>query len=222
MAIVTDEIKDQLRERFKESLAESVALTLYTRPGVESTLIVLPSGTGCQTCAPFREIADALVETSSGLITLTVIEDHPGDVPVLEVSPPGGTARIAFRGLPAGYEFSTLLDAVERVSSSGHELSPQTVAALGSLDTDVDLQVFVTPTCPYCPSAASMANRLALASDRIHASTVAANEYPELSERFGVRGVPQTVVNSSGSFVGALPEDAFVAEVLKNAGVPAA
>lgn len=222
MAIVPEELKDQLRERFRSSLAEPVELTLYTRPGAASTVIVLPDGPGCETCAPFREIADALVETSSGSITLRVVDDHPGDVPVLEVARPGDAARVKFSGLPAGYEFSTLLDAIERVSTAKHELSPATVTALGTLDKDVELQVFVTPTCPYCPSAASMANRLALASDRIHASTVAANEFPELSERFGVRGVPHTVVNASGSFVGALPEEAFLAEVLRHAGAAAA
>jgi hypothetical protein len=65
----------------------------------------------------------------------------------------------------------------------------------------------------------SLANRMAMASDRVRALTVEANEFPELSHRFGVQGVPRTVINRSGAFVGALPEPQFVETTLKLAGV---
>lgn len=65
----------------------------------------------------------------------------------------------------------------------------------------------------------SLANRMAIASDRVRALAVEANEFPELSRRFGVQGVPRTVVNRSGAFVGALPEDDFVEATLRLAGV---
>ena len=67
----------------------------------------------------------------------------------------------------------------------------------------------------------SLANRMALASPKVSARTVEATEFPELSRRFGVQGVPRTVVNEEGAFVGALPEAQFVASVLQLAGVPA-
>lgn len=65
----------------------------------------------------------------------------------------------------------------------------------------------------------SLANRMAIASPHVRALTVEANEFPELSRQFGVQGVPRTVVNRSGAFVGALPEDQFVAASLQIAGV---
>jgi predicted DsbA family dithiol-disulfide isomerase len=66
----------------------------------------------------------------------------------------------------------------------------------------------------------SLANRMALASPLVSARTIEANEFPELSRRFGVQGVPRTVVNEDGAFVGALPEAEFVEAVLQLAGVP--
>jgi predicted DsbA family dithiol-disulfide isomerase len=65
----------------------------------------------------------------------------------------------------------------------------------------------------------SLANRMALASAQLTAVTVEANEFPALSQRHGVQGVPRTVVNGSGAFVGALPEEQFVKAVLELAGV---
>lgn len=65
----------------------------------------------------------------------------------------------------------------------------------------------------------SLANRMALASPMVTARTIEANEFPDLSRRFEVQGVPRTVVNESGAFVGALPEANFVDAVLQLAGV---
>lgn len=217
MAIVNDELKAELRSRFAEALTGDVELRLVVRPGsAASGLLVLPGTVECESCGPLREVAEALADVSEH-ITLVVAERGEGEAPVLEIARPGEPARVTFKGFPGGYEFGTLIDAIERVSKRESSLSADTLAALGSLESDVELMVFVTPTCPYCPSAASMANRLALASARITATTVEANEFAELSARFGVRGVPQTVVNQKGVFVGALPEDAFVEQVLRHA-----
>lgn len=67
----------------------------------------------------------------------------------------------------------------------------------------------------------SLANRMAVASPNVNARTIEASEFPDLSRRFGVQGVPRTVVNEEGAFVGALPEAQFVAAVLELAGVSA-
>jgi hypothetical protein len=65
----------------------------------------------------------------------------------------------------------------------------------------------------------SLANRMALASELVTARTIEAGEFPDLSRDYGVHGVPRTVVNRQGAFVGALPEPHFVAAVLQLAGV---
>ena len=65
----------------------------------------------------------------------------------------------------------------------------------------------------------SLADRMAIASPRISALTVEATEFPELAREFYVQGVPRTVVNRGGAFVGALPEQQFVASVLDLAGM---
>jgi glutaredoxin-like protein len=135
-------------------------------------------------------------------------------VPSLSVGQPGEAARITFQGLPAGYEFATLLDAVERTSAGEPGLSLEMSERLAGLEAEVEVMVFVTPTCPYCPGAASMANRMAIASPKVRALVVEANEYPDLAQRYQVQGVPRTVVNRSGAFVGALPEGQFIESVL--------
>ena len=62
---------------------------------------------------------------------------------------------------------------------------------------------------------------MALASPNVRALNVEANEFPQLSNQFRVRGVPHTVINRRAAFVGALPEPDFVAATLEGAGIPA-
>lgn len=53
---------------------------------------------------------------------------------------------IRFLGIPTGYEFSNLLDAILLASTGEPSLSEETKAALAGLTSDVHIQVFSTPT----------------------------------------------------------------------------
>jgi hypothetical protein len=68
-----------------------------------------------------------------------------------------------------------------------------------------------------------LAHQMAIESPMIQAEMVEANEFPELSNRYHVSGVPQTTINmGAGTLVGGAPEEKLVAEILsvlkKNSG----
>lgn len=149
MAILTDQVKRQVQDRFAEQLSGPVQLTLYTRPGTGR--LILPSGMGCRTCDDARQLVDDLKDAAPDLINLEVIdvsvqETDVREVPTLTLAFPGEAPRIRWLGFPAGYEFATVVDAVERVSSGAHGLTAATVEALGALTEPVDVMVFATPT----------------------------------------------------------------------------
>lgn len=127
---------------------------------------------------------------------------------------PGTNVR--FVGMPGGYEFSTLIADIVDVSKGRTDLSPAARAAVQAIDTPVHIQVFVTPNCPYCPRVARMAHHLAMENPLIVADVIGANEFQALSERYGVRTVPKTIINNRIEFVGSLPE-AKVVEALQKA-----
>jgi glutaredoxin-like protein len=123
--------------------------------------------------------------------------------------------RIRFLGAPAGYEFMSLIEAVILAGTNDSGLTPDSRALVAEyVTTPLDIQVFVTPTCPHCPRAVTLAHRLAVESPLITASCVEATEFMDLSRRFRVTGVPKTVVNGSIEILGALPEDQFVRTVV--------
>lgn len=121
---------------------------------------------------------------------------------------------IRYKGLPAGHEFASLVNDLLLVSRRDSNLNEETRQFLRDLKEPVHLQVFVTPTCPYCPRAVVLAHQMALESPWVEAVMVEAMEFPELADRFNVSGVPQTTINmGAGTVIGAVPEDHMVNEI---------
>lgn len=129
--------------------------------------------------------------------------------------------RMRFFGAPAGYEFMSLVEAVILAGTDESGLSDASKALVAEHVTGpIDIKVFVTPTCPHCPRAVTLANRLAAESPHIRAVCVEATEFTELSHRYRVTGVPKTVVNDTVEIMGAVPEDEFVRSAVVPPGAP--
>jgi len=124
---------------------------------------------------------------------------------------------VRFYGRVEGYEFGTLVDAILTVSRGESGLSDETREALAALESDVRIQVFSTPTCPYCPMAVKLAYQFAMESEHIRADGVEVTGYPDLARRYRISGVPKTVIGESEEFVGAQPE-ATLLEHVQRAG----
>jgi predicted DsbA family dithiol-disulfide isomerase len=60
-----------------------------------------------------------------------------------------------------------------------------------------------------------LAQHMAIASDRVTATVIEANEFPELSRAYQVSGVPKVVINDRVEMVGAYPEPQFLEAVLQ-------
>lgn len=181
----------------------------------------------CSTCGPaedfYREIAGLSDKIKLEVYNRVTDTDKAAaygisEIPAAVIEGPNG-ARIKFLGIPAGYEFVSLLEAFKNSAAPAQELKPETLAALGGVAAPVNIKVFVTPTCPYCPSAVVLAHKFALASGHIKAEMVEATEFPALAEKYGVEGVPQIVVNETVKLVGAQPEAELLKAVLAAAAV---
>ena len=136
-------------------------------------------------------------------------------IPTIVLLKAGQDTRIRFLGAPAGYEFMSLIEAVILAGTNDSGLTPESRTLVAKhVTTPLHIQVFVTPTCPHCPRAVTLAHRLAVESPLITASCVEATEFMDLSRRFRVTGVPKTIVNDSIEILGALPEDQFVRTVV--------
>jgi len=113
------------------------------------------------------------------------------------------------------------------------DLRPEIVEEIENIDHPVHLQVFVTPTCPYCPRAVLNAFKFANLNENITADMIEATEFQELSMQYQIQGVPKTIINDDWieeeddgeilrypkwSVVGAVPESALLEKIKEALG----
>ena len=137
------------------------------------------------------------------------IESHPAIV--IEGK---GKGLIRFYGIPSGYEFGSLIESIIMSGTNkGSDLDSALVEEIEAIDKPLHLQVFVTPTCPYCPTAVLTAFKLAMLNENITADMVEATEFQELSMKYNVQGVPKTVINDNWDVVGGVPPQTVMEKV---------
>jgi glutaredoxin-like protein len=150
MAIISPEDRQTLQTLFAQELQDGVNITYFTQR--ESVLII--PGQECSYCKETRELLEELADISDKL-HLT-IKDFVRDeqeaqnlgithIPAFILQ--GHTkGAVRYFGIPAGYEFSTLIEDLIDVSKGTTNLSDKTREALAEVDQDIHIQVFVTPT----------------------------------------------------------------------------
>jgi glutaredoxin-like protein len=137
-------------------------------------------------------------------------------VPGIALLRDGADTRMRFLGAPAGYEFSSLVEAILLAGTDDSGLTDDSKQVIAEKVTGpLDIKVFVTPTCPHCPRAVTLAHRMAVESPNISATCVEASEFHDLSRQYRVTGVPKTVSSGGAEILGALPEESFVRGVIE-------
>ena len=221
MAILNDDIQTQVREALAE-LDAPVKLVVFTQ-GEGGAL-------ECAMCAETRGLIEEVaalsakisVEIRDFVADSEVAETYGIDkIPAVAIVREGDAPAdygVRLFGIPSGYEFGTLIEDIRLVSSGDPALSDATLAELATLSSPVTIQVFVTPTCPYCPRAVRLAHMMALESDRVKGDMVEAIEFPHLSNKYQVMGVPRTVINENTYLEGAAPEAMLMDKVREALG----
>ncbi|MCE4627613.1 MAG: thioredoxin family protein [Desulfurococcales archaeon] len=122
---------------------------------------------------------------------------------------------IRYTGIPAGEEIKGLVETILRISEGDSGLEEETGAILETLKNEVHIEVIVTPSCPYCPYAALLANMFAYEAykrnnPKVIADTVEAYENPDIADKYGVTSVPAIALNGKLAFIGVPVEEDFI------------
>lgn len=211
MSLIPKEEKGHLKEIFNAKLVNPVTLLVFTT-----------GGKGCEYCKETLQLANELSSISDKIrAEVYRLENDVDKVKEFKIDKVPAIAlvgqkpyNVRFFGIPAGYEFSAFIDDIIDVSHGTSRLSPASKFKLRSITEPVHIQVFVTPTCPYCPRAVRLAHQFAIENDNITGDMVEAMEFPELANKYGVMSVPHIVINEDYEFIGAYPEPQFLQQIL--------
>ena len=142
MAILTPQNEAEVRKAFG-ALRDPVQLTVFSQSLAAAELCA-------QNEQLVREVAALSDKITMEVLNLAIDRERAASygidrVPAIVVE----GARdygIRFYGVPLGYEFGNLIDAIIVASTGEPALAEATKTALAGLDRDVDIKVFSTPT----------------------------------------------------------------------------
>lgn len=150
MAFLSGDNLTEIKRLF-EGLTGDVRLIYFTQR--ESPLYI--PGHECETCKDTRTLLEEVAALSEK-ITLEVHDfvaegqlahEYGIDrIPALVITADGVKGTIRYFGMPSGYEFSVLLGSLLDASQGKSELSEASIETLSSVDKNLHIQVFVTPT----------------------------------------------------------------------------
>ena len=147
MPIIDPGLRSQLAKKLSAELGGEVRVWLFISKHKEQ--------------CPFCGTVAGLVEEFCGIdgrLKLFVydIDDHQKEARLLGVERvpaillQGASATgVYYYGMPTGYEFGSLVEDVIDLSNSRSRLSDRSREAVQGIESEVDIKVFVTPTCPY-------------------------------------------------------------------------
>ena len=141
MGLIGDDDGVQIRERLQE-LVNPVKLIHFTQElnleyGRESR----------QLLEELNALSDKLsLEVWNFLLEKEKVAEYKVDKVPATVVRNDKDYGIRFYGIPSGYEFSTLLDAIVTVSQGESGLKPESKEKLTAITQPLHLEVFVTPT----------------------------------------------------------------------------
>ncbi len=205
---IPDSQKEHLKKHFAE-LTEDVKLIVFTQENE------------CQFCKETRDVALELGTLSPKIKTkvydFVLNGDEALNYNIKKIPAIAIVGRrdygIRYYGVPAGYEFPALVDAILDVSKGTTTLPDTVRKKLAEIKKPVHIQSFVSPTCPYCPKAVKIAYQFAIESEFISSDVIEMTEFPYLVQRYAVMSVPHIVINEDTSFVGAQPPDIFIEQI---------
>lgn len=92
--------------------------------------------------------------------------------------------RIQWLGAPAGLEAPAFQEILQMIKENKGK----------NANCKARVFVFVTPTCPYCPSMAKLAALYGIGTEGMEVNIVNAMEEPQLADLYQVSAVPKTVI----------------------------
>ena len=142
MELLRHDEEEKVREWFA-ALARPVELLVAVGPEETS-----PAGSrDADFGAEAVRVAEGLAELGE-LVGVRVEQEPKGfpRFPAISIRPEGRDVGVRYDGLPWGYELGSLVGAIVEAGRAEPTLKPESVEALSTLDRDLALDVFVTPT----------------------------------------------------------------------------
>jgi alkyl hydroperoxide reductase subunit AhpF len=120
---------------------------------------------------------------------------------------------VRFIGLPAGYQMTSLISAIQSVAFRGMTSEAMTRIQLKKLKTDVSLELITSAEDEAGTVMAHRACNLAVASPQIRTYIIMGDAFPQVVIRYSINRVPHLVINERVHLEGIVDENVILEHI---------
>lgn len=143
--------------------------------------------------AQLSPLSDKIVASEEKTESVAGIEIFYGD---------GRPAGIIYHAAPEGHEFQSFISALYNVAGPGKVISAEVEEKAKAIDGNKNIKIMVTMSCRNCPVVVAGAQRLATVSEGISVEVFDVSRFPDMVEKYGVKGVPCMIINDEAVHFG--------------------
>ncbi|RUM62134.1 MAG: glutaredoxin [Persephonella sp.] len=198
--MLSESIKLNLREDFEKSLKDKVNLIF--------------KGKGDKLSKKVEDLLKELSNLSDKIEFIYSDSLECLDYPCVSIGKDGKETRIKYMGSIEGGEFKNFIDAIKLVSTEGIDLDDRTLEFIKEINKPVDIKIFITLSCGWCPPMVLKCYNFALASNFITATAIECFSFPEIANKYSVITVPKVVINDKKELIGYKSENEILGSIL--------
>jgi len=190
--MLSEDIKNQLKREFKK-LIEPVKIVFHSDNSTLSKEI--------------RKLLEDIVSLSDKLHLELDETLLCHSYPCISVQWIDRDTGIRFMGKPDGGEFLSFIKTIIMVSRNEYDLTERTLELIEELDKIVDIKIFITKTCGWCPPTILKMFSFALANPFITATAIDSYAFSNMAVKYNVATVPKVIINDKTEFIGLKEEN---------------
>ena len=200
--MLSSDIKHKLTNIFSERLKDDIEIVLDLNIDEISNDV--------------ENLVKEIAETSN---KIKVLEENLnlGLKPAIRIRKKGYN-NFTYFGLPSGGEFQTFIEAMIYISTDEHKIPSREAEFAKDIDKKVDIKLFVTKSCGWCPPTIKQALGFSIINKNIFVNVIDAYDFPTEAQKYNVSTVPKIVINDKVEFIGHRSENEFLGYIFSAVG----
>ena len=202
-------------KRGMEKLKDNVILKIFTDYKTNDDKAKVRT---CMACEGTFSLLQTLAEHSNGKLEIEELSTEEDEeesekynvkrVPTILFLDDNGNEVIRYTATPTGSELAPFIETLQYYSGVSSFYRDTIQANLKKMSKS-DVKLFMTLSCPYCPSVIPILNLFALLSKgKIKSEIIDINLNPDIAMKYNVQGVPHAMINEKEHISGMFsPQD---------------
>jgi thiol-disulfide isomerase/thioredoxin len=122
--------------------------------------------------------------------------------PAIKLTDREEKVQIYYMAVPEGLELNPFLNTLKTIPKAESVLNKEEVEKIKDIKNPVEVKIFITSFCPFCPAVVEKANQLAIFQNSIRVFIIDAMLHSDLAQKYKVTASPTVIINEDFVLVG--------------------